>query len=72
MCPRGGRIGRLSVDGPGQNNPDPSEGPWGEGFVTQVALPAAGYDYNSDWTPLLAGLSPAKMATSLAAPVPVM
>jgi len=21
--------GRLSEDGPGQNNPDPSEGPWG-------------------------------------------
>jgi hypothetical protein len=35
-----------------------------------VALPAAGYDYNSDWTPLLAGLSPARMTTSLAAPTP--
>ena len=33
-----------------------------------VTLPAAGYDYNSDWTPLLAGLSPARMTTSLAAP----
>src|SRR3954466_5669265 len=33
-----------------------------------VALPAAGYDYNSHWTPLLAGLSPAGMAASLAAP----
>src|SRR3954468_17417444 len=32
------------------------------------ALPAAGYDYNSLWTPLLAGLSPAGMAASLAAP----
>jgi hypothetical protein len=33
-----------------------------------VALPAAGYDYNSVWTPLLAGLSPARMAcNSLAA-----
>src|SRR6516225_8175112 len=32
-----------------------------------VALPVAGYDYNSDWTPLLAGLSPARMAASLAA-----
>src|SRR5258708_3330171 len=30
----------------------------------------AGYDYNSDWTPLLAGLSPAGMAASLAAPEP--
>src|SRR5262249_1512522 len=35
-----------------------------------VALPVAGYDYNSDWTPLLAGLSPAEMAASLAAPKP--
>src|ERR1700687_2305211 len=33
-------------------------------------LPVAGYDYNSDWTPLLAGLSPARMAASLAAPEP--
>src|SRR3984893_12953848 len=35
-----------------------------------VALPVAGYDYNSDWTPLFAGLSPARMAASLAAPDP--
>src|SRR3954451_22989853 len=35
-----------------------------------VALPAAGYDYNSNWTTLLAGLSPAGMAASLAAPDP--
>jgi hypothetical protein len=35
-----------------------------------VTLPAAGYDYNSDWTPLLAGLPPARMTTSLAAPTP--
>ena len=35
-----------------------------------VTLPVAGYDYNSDWTPLLAGLSPAGMAASLAAPDP--
>ena len=35
-----------------------------------VALPVAGYDYNSDWTPLLAGLSPARMAANLAAPDP--
>src|SRR5215470_3590915 len=27
-CEWGG-WGRISVDGPGQNNPDPSEGPWG-------------------------------------------
>src|SRR6266498_1101144 len=46
-----------------------------EGFYFQasngsVALPVAGYDYNSVWTPLLAGLSPAGMAASLAAPEP--
>src|ERR1700687_2887037 len=35
-----------------------------------VALPVAGYDYNSDWTPLLAGLSPARMAARRAAPDP--
>jgi hypothetical protein len=33
-----------------------------------VTLPAAGYDYSSDWPLLLAGLSPAGMAASLAAP----
>jgi hypothetical protein len=32
-----------------------------------VALPAARYDYNSDWTPLLVGLSPTGMAARLAA-----
>src|SRR3974377_1332845 len=32
-----------------------------------VTLPVAGYNYNSDWTPLLAGLAPAGMAASLAA-----
>src|SRR4029453_6236762 len=30
-----------------------------QAFNGSVALPVAGYDYNSDWTPLLAGLSPA-------------
>src|SRR3974390_3016053 len=35
-----------------------------------VALPVAGYDYNTDWTPLLAGLPPARMSASLAAPDP--
>ena len=36
-----------------------------------VTLPAARYDYNSDWSPLLAGLSPAGIAASLAALVHV-
>src|SRR5262249_41588993 len=36
-------------------------------FNGPVVLPVAGCDYNSDWTPLLAGLSPAGMAASLAA-----
>src|SRR5258708_11751590 len=35
-----------------------------------VTLPAAGYDYNSYWTPLLAGPSPARITTNLAAPTP--
>jgi hypothetical protein len=30
--------------------------------------PVAGYNFNSDWTPLLAGLSPAGMAASSAFP----
>src|SRR3954465_6358028 len=53
---------------------DRTKFPWPTGdFYIQasdgsVTLPAAGYDYNSDWTPLLAGLSPAGMAASLAAP----
>jgi hypothetical protein len=32
-CERGG-WGRLSGDGPGHYNPDPSEGPWGGGDST--------------------------------------
>jgi hypothetical protein len=38
-----------------------------QAFNGSVVLPVAGYNYNSDWTPLLAGLSPAGMAASLAA-----
>src|SRR6516225_1160317 len=38
-----------------------------QAFDGSVTLPVAGYDYNSVWTPLLAGLSPAGMAASLAA-----
>ena len=34
MCPRVGRMGPVSEDGPGQHNPDPSEGPWGGGRPT--------------------------------------
>ena len=29
-----GGWGRLSDDGPGHYNPDPSEGPWGGGVIT--------------------------------------
>jgi hypothetical protein len=32
-----------------------------------VTLPAAGYDYDIDWTPMSAGLAPAGIATSFAA-----
>jgi hypothetical protein len=38
-----------------------------QAFDGSVTLPVAGYDYNSVWTPLLAGLPPAGMAASLAA-----
>ena len=38
-----------------------------QAFNELVVLPVAGYDYNSDWTLLLAGLSPTGMAASLAA-----
>jgi hypothetical protein len=31
MCPRVGRMGPTSDDGPGQQNPGRSEGPWGRG-----------------------------------------
>jgi hypothetical protein len=34
---------------------------------SSVTLPAAGYDYSSGWTPLLAGLAPAGTTASLAA-----
>src|ERR1700751_4389483 len=36
-CEWGG-WGRLSDDGPGQNNPDPSEGPWGGGASHFMAV----------------------------------
>src|SRR6516165_5064701 len=38
-----------------------------QAFNGSVALPAVGYDYNIDWTPMLVGLSPTRMAASLAA-----
>src|SRR4030081_3601962 len=38
-----------------------------QAFSGSVDLPAAGYNYKSVWTPLLAGLAPAGMAASLAA-----
>src|SRR3954464_773666 len=63
-------VARPPLDG--SDRVSPATG----GFYIQasdgsVALPAAGYDYNSHWTPLLAGLSPAGMAASLAAPEPM-
>src|SRR3954465_4198970 len=62
---------RLLAPLDGSDQVSPATG----GFYIQasdgsVALPVAGYDYNSNWTPLLAGLSPAGMAASLAAPDP--
>ena len=46
--------GRLSDDGPGHYNPDPSEGPWGGGLPTLQAVrnrvhrPDTERDYRSD------------------------
>ena len=34
------------------------EQPGVQAFNRSVSLPVAGYNYNSDWTPLLAGLQP--------------
>jgi hypothetical protein len=42
-----------------------------QAFNRSVSLPAARYNYNSVWTPLLAGLSPARTAASFAAPTQV-
>src|SRR3954451_25331720 len=78
---RGARLSRLhwfancyGLSGCSPPWTDRTKFPWSTGdFYIQasdgsVALPAAGYHYNSHWTPLLAGLSPAGMAASLAAP----
>src|SRR4051812_28726081 len=59
---------RLLAPLDGSDRVSPATG----GFYIQasdgsVTLPVAGYDYNSLWAPLLAGLSPAGMAASLAA-----
>src|SRR3974377_1368734 len=43
-----------------------------QAFNGSVCLSVSGYDYNSDCTPLLAGLPPARMAASLAAPDPYL
>ena len=50
---------------------DPApEGFYFQAFGSLVTLPAAGYHYNMDWLLVLAGLAPAGMAASLAAPEP--
>jgi hypothetical protein len=52
-CERGG-WGRLSDDGPGHYNPDPSEGPWGGGLpnlrggASSSPRPDTERDYRSD------------------------
>jgi hypothetical protein len=43
---------------------------YSQAFNRSVALPVAGYNYDIDWTPTSAGLSPAGMAASFAAPEP--
>src|SRR5712691_9595621 len=78
--PRGARISglpgsRICYSLPSCSPPctDPTGFPASGGFYFRASnetSPVAGYDYNSDWTPLLAGLAPAGMAASLAAPEP--
>ena len=47
---------------------DPAAGDfYVQAFDGAVTLPAAGYDYDIDWTPLSAGLAPAGTAASFAA-----
>src|SRR5512145_291096 len=52
-CERGG-WGRLSDDGPGHYNPDPSEGPWGgglpnlQGGASSSPRPDTERDYRGD------------------------
>jgi hypothetical protein len=41
-----------------------------QAFDGAVALTVAGYNYDIDWTPMSAGLTPAGMAASFAAPLP--
>ncbi len=42
VCLRVGRMGPISVDGPGQHNPDRSEGPWGRRREVAVTDGATG------------------------------
>ena len=62
------RPARLLAPQCGSDNLRGQRGVLLPGF--QRARPVAGYDCSSDWTPLLAGLSPARMTASLAAPTP--
>jgi len=41
-----------------------------QAFDGAVTLTVAGYNYDIDWTPMSAGLTPAGMAASFAAPLP--
>jgi len=41
-----------------------------QAFDGAVTLTVAGYNYDIDWTPMSAGLAPAGMAASFAAPLP--
>jgi hypothetical protein len=41
-----------------------------QAFDGAVALTVAGYNYDIDWTPMSAGLTPAGMAAIFAAPLP--
>ena len=57
------------LDGPDRHLPA-TGGFYAQAFNGSVTLAVAGYHYDSHWTPLSAGLAPAGMAASLAAPDP--
>ncbi len=60
------RIARLPV-GSDRDTPPAHGDFYIQASGGSVTLPAAGYDYDSDWTPLSAGLAPAGTAASFAA-----
>jgi len=57
----------ASQDESDRNTPSANGGFYVQASDGSVTLPAAGYDYDIDWTPMSAGLAPAGIAASFAA-----